>query len=817
MPLFLAGLYTTFIFKKPDPQQRLRALKRAASFVPTTAPTPPLADIKKHKKSSPALPVHVPAAPEELPSKKRKLSASPAIAISNGSKLQEKQEKTPSKAKPETVAKNESGRAFATPESRGLPSIQKTESPSTSKPRAPGGQRSESPSASKVKVTGAPSPSASKPPASGGQRIESPKPKALEGGQRTESPNLRIQELKAEEGFKSNIHGSSDPDTDRPSSSGLRSESYQRSDTSKLETERLGNESAPIQEPVKRKRVSRWSSEYVPKKTALSAEQLPRVDTIPNTVQVDNGALQVRGFTGPVEGATNDGKSQHDARYNYNTIREPSRPSRSSYQRKSPLPKQEHWNGKARTPNHEENSGPRLAERELQVKEEGEIVPEPPVRKTSSPKRDRPVGTELHYERRTAQKTQLVEAATRNSGSIGPEIWLEAGTASNNDMQVGPATQEKSEPRSQRGEDLTADARPEDGSVEETKSTISEAAVYNTTDQVKHDSAEPLTAEPGNPQSSEPSNESPSAKPQRKDVAMDVLMERASSQSQGDDAAATCATGEGVANTGTEPTMKNEDAASTEPPQKKDSDVDFEKGSKLSRDSSAAAEQHSKAGSSQKREEPSFDMDKSNHSRESLGQGSKRDFEPAWETKPQRYTLRRAASIEGALESSSPQLWSNRGAFPGKANNRDQQQGRGPVFHPRIPYANPVSGFGVAPRPPLRAAERGRVPVVVAPLQAGLPGLLGAAPSPVFGDRGISVDRRFDTMGPPEVSRGYSHSPNRGPRSIRGSLYNDRVAAAAGPRGPSDFPGEGSYSAASNGLGAPWDDHFQGDGRTRNR
>lgn len=359
-------------------------------------------------------------------------------------------------------------------------------------------------------------------------------------------------------------------------------------------------------------------------------------------------------------------------------------------------------------------------------------------------------------------------------------------------------------------------------------------------DQVKHESGEPLTDEPGNPrngmggssstQNSEPTNESQSAKLQ-KDAAMDVLVERTSSHSKGD--AATCAT-ERVANTGTElsSTMKKE-SASTEKgsDQKKDSpigDLDFEKGSKLSRDS-PAAEHHSKAGSSQRREsgtaaESSSDVDKY-HTRESSGtdgqpsrgQGSTRDFEPAWETKPQRYTLRRAASqiSEGAVE--SPQVWANRGTFPGKVS-RDQQ-GRGPVFHPRIPYVNPVSGFGVAPRPPLRAAERGRVVPVVPPLQvgAGLPGLLGAAPSPVFGDRGIPGDRRFDTMGPPEVSRGYSHSPidHRGPRSIRGSLYNDRVVA--GPRGPSDFPGEGSYSSASNGLGTSWDDHFQGDGRPRNR
>lgn len=212
---------------------------------------------------------------------------------------------------------------------------------------------------------------------------------------------------------------------------------------------------------------------------------------------------------------------------------------------------------------------------------------------------------------------------------------------------------------------------------------------------------------------------------------------------------------EGVAtNAGT-----NGSAASVEPPPSKDSDADFEKGSKMSRDSP----RHSKAGSES--------AGKNNH--------SKRNFEPEWETKPQRYTQRRTASqnmSDGALEPSSP--WPSRVSFPGKASR--EQQGRGSVFQHRMPFVPPGAGFA-PPRPPLRGADRGRGPVVLPTMQGGLPGLLGAAPA--FGDR------RFDAMGPPEGSRGYSHSPSRGPRSLRGSLYNER-AASAGPRGPPDFPGE---------------------------
>ncbi|KAG0562085.1 hypothetical protein KC19_9G116900 [Ceratodon purpureus] len=834
------SLYTTFVFKKPDPQQRERALKRPAA--PTHAPV----DVK-NKKFSPA---HNLVAPESRPLKKQRLSASPAIATSNGSKMQDtnpKQEKSSSsgsRPKPEIVSKNEPARSIvkiskpsvepklesshvnvtesksqekvpksdmASSEARGRTSVermQKTESPSVSKPKPLVGQRIESPSAIKSK------------PSEGGQRNDS-------------SVNLGAQELKVEglQPSNSNMQVSSDPDTSRPSSSGLLSESNRRS----------GNEGPQSLEPVKKKRVSRWSSEYVPKavfssagqnierknegvasqhsdqglackkasgtpaKSQMVGDMISRLASAVREAQLVSGAQQLR------DGATtaSDGKPQHDGKYNHKEG------NHGFNQRKSPLSKQE-------------------------PREEGEVGAEDPVRSFASPKKERRVVTGPQQEGRAAQRAVLSETVSgRHTESTGSETQLNENVVQNSGSKVGPAIHEKSvssESRSDRvaasgGESLAS--QPRECSTQTTTTILEPEGKAldqgnrksdELTNQQKGIGTSTPTQKNGSTAgNSDMKKESVNPRPRKKEIAMDVLLNRTSSESM--ENAATCAT-QVVATVAAEPpsenaaSKKNDSNAPTDPElargpdhQKKDhvmGDMDFERGSKLSRDS-PAREQQPEAGSTQKREsgsvlEPSSDVGR----RDSVG--SRRELEPAWETKPQRYTLRRAASLsEGGVE--SPPVWS-RGTFTPKIDR--EHQGRGPVFHPRVPYGNPVAGFGAGLRAPLRAEERRVVP----PLPGLGAGLLGAAPSPIFGDRGLPGDRRFEMMGPPEGSRGFSLSQNdlRVPRpSIRGPLYkNDRVLPA-GPRGTnSDFAGEGPHiPSVSNGLGAPWEDHFQGDGRSR--
>lgn len=842
-----AGLYTTFVFKKPDPQQRERALKRPA---PPAARTFVSADVKKNKKFSPALPVQV-AAPEERASKKQKLSASPAVATSNGSKIQEmipKQEKSSSSAsrlKPEAVSKSEPTRSsvkilkpsgepklgssqvnvsesklqekvskpdIVSSEARGHTSVewmQKIESPGVSKPKGLGGQRTESPSASKSKPSGA-------------QRND---PSVISCAPEGSQPS------------KSNMRGSSDPDTDRPSSSGLRSESHRRT----------ANESGQAQEPVKRTRVSRWSSDYVPKIVSSSVGQKTerkdegvtlqpcdqgladkkasgtstKEDAVSRLAQVASGAQQLELRDGAT--TASDSKPQHDGKYNHKEG------NQGFYQRKSPLSKQE-------------------------PREEGEVGADDPVRNVASPRRERRVVTALRYEGRAAQRVVLSETVSgRNPDSIGPETQFNGNVVQNNEGKVGPAIHEQfivNESRSERvapssSEGLTSDAQPWEGTTK-TPTTILESD-GKTADQGKHKPdvltnqqkgiGAPSSTQRNGPRAgnSDGKKESVNPRPRKKEIAMDVLLDRISNQST--ENATACATPAAATIAADLPSemaavKKNDWYASTDPElgrgpdQKKDppavGDVDFERGSKLSRDSPAGESQSPEPGFAQRREsstvlEPSSDVGR----RDSFG--SRREQEPAWETKPQRYTLRRAASLsEGGVE--SPPLWSNRGFFTAKTDR--EHQGGGPVFHPRVPYVNPVSGFGAGLRAPLRAEERRVVPPLPGVVPGGVPGavgllgagLLGAAPSPLFGDRGLPGDRRFDMMGPPEGGRGFSQNDIRVPRSnIRGSLYKNERVVPAGLRGAnSDFAGEGPHiPSVSNGLGAPWEDHFQGDGRSR--
>ncbi|XP_024389594.1 uncharacterized protein [Physcomitrium patens] len=932
------SLYTTFIFKKPDPQQRLRALKRPAP----PAPTPGSSDVKRMKKSSPASLVQV-AAAEETPLKKRRISGPNALPSSNGSRLQEpipKQEKrssSGSRSKLEVISKNEldrsSGKILKTPDGesklvysqpnlsesklqerlfkpeiassesrdqlKSVEKLLKPESLSASKSNAPGSQKTE--------VS-----SASEPNASEGQRID--------------GTNLRVQELKAEffQSKKSIIQGSSEPELESPSSSGLPPEAHLTTESverEKLDNEQRGSDSNQRLEPMKRKRVSRWSSDYVPKVVASTGEQMTeRKDQGVALQQPGQGALanfplEHQLVTGPIcpkvgvpagieggvaqnsnslvcgakvasggpwvrkqhlseKGTTNvsDVKSQHDERYNHKDL---NIPLKGFYQR-SPWGSQEYGNerGSIQRREHENNSSESvLAERGVECIEEGEVITGLPVRKTSSPNRDKPAAIELHYERRAAQRSQRSGTvsgstyrremaasdpqsernASGNPENIGSETWLE-GDAVQNDSKARPAIQSKytaNEPKSKIGVASIIDAQLQEGSKQEISSITLEPE-SNINDQKKRKVVEPLLDEAMNEQkrmgASSSSQENPPAhleakkenlnpKPRKKEIVMDVLMDRTTNQSR--DCAASCAT-QSLGNTDTDlssekSSMKKRESPSVESVfgrgsgQNKDSavaDADFEKGSKSSRDS-FTVEHQSEIGSTQKREnggsaEPFTSDIGKNPSKEIVetdsqspkSQGFKRDnFELPWEAKPQRYpALRRATPqmSEGAVE--NPPLW-HRGNFVVKVDRTSQ--GRGPVIYPRNPYANSGPGFVAAPRPPLRATAERRV--VVPPLQGGA-GLLGAAPSPSFvdrglvdrglADRGLPADRRFDMMGPPEGGRGYND--HRGPRPIRGSLYKDRVAGVS--RVQPDFAGEGN-----NCLGGSWDDHFQGDGRTRNR
>ena len=807
-----AGLYTTFIFKKPDPQQRERALKRPV------APTPVPADFKKYRRFSPALPIQV-AAPEERPSKKQRLSASPAVATSNGSKIQEtgnpKQERSSSsvgRAKPETVSKNEPARS----------------SGKISKPLGELKLGSSHVNVSESKLQE----KVLKPDIASEARGHT-----SEGNQRNDlGLDLGAQELKAEgsQPSNNNMQGSSDPYTDRPSYSGLNFENHRGS----------GNESGQAQEPVKRKRVSRWSSDYVPKVVSSSAGQnterkdegatpqhsdqgladkkasgTPKSqiegDTIPKFASSVREAQLVTGAQQRRDGATtaSDSKPQHDGKYNHKEG------NHGFYQRKSPSSKQE-------------------------LREEGEVAAEDPIRNVASPMKDRRVVTGLHYEGRASQRAVLSETVSgRNTESIGPDTQFNGSVNQHSESKDGPAIHKKSiasESRSERvaasrGEGLGSDDQPREGSTQTITAILEpEGKIVNQgklncddlTNQQKGIGASSSTQKNGPIAGNlDGKKESVNPRPRKKEIAMDVLLDRTSNQST--ENAATCAA-QAVAPIAADlpsekAAMNRNSCASTDPvlargpDQKKDSavgDMDFERGYKLSRDS-PAGELHPEAGFAQKREsgmvlEPSSDMGR----RDSFGSRDRRELEPAWETKPQRYTLRRAASqlIEGV---ESPPVWSR--GFAAKIDR--EHQGRGPVFHPRVPYVNPVSGFGAGLRAPLRAEDRRVVP----PLPGGAllgAGLLGAAPSPIFGDRGLPGDRRFDMMGPPEGGRGFSLSQNdlRVSRpSIRGSMYkNDRILSG-GPRGAnSDFAGEGPrIPSVSNGLGAPWEDHFPGDGRSR--
>jgi hypothetical protein len=700
--------------------------------------------------------------------KKQRLSASPAVATSNGSKIQEtnpKQEKSSSsvsRPKPDTVSKNEPARSSVkVSKPSGEPKIGSAHvNVSESKEKAPKPEISSSEARGRTSVERIQKTESPKPKGLGGQRTESPganKSKPSEGGQRND---LGSQESKAEgsQPSKSNMQGSSDPDTDRPSSSGLLSESHRSS----------ANESGQAQAPVKRKRVSRWSSEYVPKIFSSSAglNTEHRKDEGATLQHSDQGSADKKA-SGSADfvsqqlrdGATttaSDGKPQHYGNYNH-------KEGNQGFHQ-SPLPRQE-------------------------PREEGEVAAEDPVHNFASPKR----------ERRVAQRVVLSETVSgRNTDSIGSETQFNGSAAQNSEGKLGPAIHKYSTASESRSQRVPA-SRWEASASQEDSTTIPEGKAV---EQGKRKSNEPANQQKGTAATQKNGStagdgkkESVNPKPRKKEIAMDVLLDRTSNQST--ENATTCAT-EAVTAADLEPAAmkRNGSHASTE--QKRDpAEMDFERGFKLSRDSPAG--EH--AGSHQMRDsgtEPSSELGR----RDSFG--SRRELEPAWETKPQRYTLRRAASqlSEGGVDSPPP-VWS-RGPFTGK------DQGRGPpVFHhPRVPY--PASGFGAGLRAPLRVAEERRV---VPPLQGGAgllgAGLLGAAPSTIFGDRGIPGDRRFDMMGPPETGRGFSNDL-RVPRP-RGSLYkNDRVLPA-GPRGANS----GDIPSVSNGLGAPWEDHFPGDGRSR--
>lgn len=924
------SLYTTFIFKKPDPQQRVRVLKRPAPHVPTLAPTPASADVKKIKKFSPAPPGQV-AVQDETPFKKRSFLAPVPSNTSNGSKVQESIPKqdisssSASRSKSEVPLKNESDRSSGKclkpsdgelkPGSLQVNVSQLKSVERLSKldiPIAESGDQLKS----DEKVQKMQSPSTGKLSVSGSQKTDSPsacKPKAP-GGQRNDSPNLKAEAFQPN---KNITHGISESELDRPSSSGLRPESHLKTESverEKRDSEKRGNDGEQSQEPAKRKRISRWSSEYVPKlntsteeqnterkvtiqqpgqgsSSSLSAEhQLeggqthPTVDSLAkiegdafpkpaisaHEAHVASGASQVGEYHCSENATSNasDSSSQHDHKYNHN---DPNIPLKFHYQRSS-IGSKEHRNerGSTQKKNHENGTTESTpAGRVVEQIEEGEVT-ELTVRKTSSPMKDRPMATTLHYERRSAQRaersgtvsgssyrreavasdSQSAKHSSRNMESIRAVIQVEEDTH-NNDSKVGPAMQSnhtvsefKSDKASASGsEGLANDAQPQESSKQEISSAIIEPGV-KTNDQEKREFMDPRLDKATNDQKkiadsistqesvrtvSEVKKGSLNPKPRKKEIALDLLLDRTTNLTS--ISTASCAA-QVVESTGNElssekSSKKNREGASIEPEpgrglvQNKDSavaNVDFEKGSKSSR-VSPAGEYQPESGCTQKRDtgtsaEPSTSDLGRDHTRDSVetdcqaprGQGFKREnSDPIWETKSQRFALpRRAASqmSEGAAE--NPPLWS-RGNF-GLKIDRDPQ-GRGQhVYPPRNPYANSSTGFGAASRPPpLRAAVERRV--VGPPLQGGA-GLLGAAPSPGFVDRGLPADRRFDMMGPPECGRSYSDL--RGSRPIRGSVYKDRVSGV--PRGQPDFAGEGN-----NGLGASWDDHFQGDGRSRNR